>query len=221
MKYLLVSLTAAGLLTLGGFAWLGGWAAQKPSAPSTSGASSVSSDFNSADEGDFRRTALELMQQVAILRAEVAELRKDRHSPLANVGSGAPVQDSDSRKDVPLDAKEIERQKDEWHGVMSEVEASFHDEARDPSWSAEVTTTVHRAFQADQSMSAQLRNLDCRSRTCRLELSDDEPSEPISDKLVPVLAQLASALPKMKSEQLVEANGKKTMVLYMSRRPEG
>ncbi len=220
MKRYFISSIAIAILALGGYGWFGGWIRppDKPISAASSSVHLVSNDSGSAQGPDSREATLVLMQQVAMLRAEIAELRKKQS--VAGTAGLASDENPVERREAPLDAKEMERQKEEWHAHIADVEAAFHEEARDPNWAAAVGSSVRQAFRSDEAVAAKLRNVDCRSRTCRLELSDNGP-EPVSDMLMPVLAQLTGSLPKVKSDQIVDANGQKTVVLYMSRRSEG
>jgi hypothetical protein len=220
MKRYLVLLAGVGALGVAGFLWKGGAVSvtPKPAIPQgTVDADSTPSDGAGALD-QSHPSVLALRQELAVLREELAELRK-RPEP-RGVASAVSVTGDTPNQPPPLDPREMERQQEEWHGHMAEVEAAFHGEDRDPRWAADTKFAVDTAFRVDPSFAAKLRTVDCRSRTCRLELSDDGP-EPMGDKLIPILAQLGSTLPKVKSDQIVAANGSKTLVLFMSRRPEG
>jgi len=61
--------------------------------------------------------------------------------------------------------------------------------------------------------------VECRSRTCRLELADDGSGK--LGKILPVFAQqVGRELPSIAYDRIVDASGTATMVLYMARQDD-
>jgi len=211
-----LSYAAAVVLAVAGYVWFAG---ARPSVSPPKVADQSARGSSDAVQESSNNAALNeaLLRQLAALRAEVDELRKNKAPTTADL---APAMADPERKAAPVDEKELERQREEWHGRIAEVEAAFQEEARDPSWSSQVRQSVQQVFKEDRTLSERLQKVECRSRTCRLELSDDGP-EPVSEIMMPALLQLSGSLPKVQSDQITDAAGRKTVVLYMKRRAEG
>jgi hypothetical protein len=153
----------------------------------------------------------ELRQQVALLRREVADLRgKVSHLPgMDDVAARQP----DSRTDpVALeDARQTERLR------IASTESAFRSEQSDARWSQGATASVQAALaQADESMRSQVRSVECRSQSCRVELNASPGAAPAQD-LPLVIARLGQVLPHVTAGQIDQGDGRKATVLYMSR----
>lgn len=75
---------------------------------------------------------------------------------------------------------------------------------------------MQEALAGDEAMQAAVHNVECRSRSCRLEIADDGAGT--LAKSIPSLAfRLAETLPEMMSGQVEDGNGGSTTILYLSR----
>lgn len=71
---------------------------------------------------------------------------------------------------------------------------------------------------ASDALRGKVRNLECRSRTCRVEIDDDRAGA-VSKELPVFVQQLADTLPSTQADHIDDGNGHTTMVLYMTRNP--
>lgn len=217
MKRYFVSLMFTFILGAAGYALFDGWASPKTHTATVHSAQSRPvGDASGEDNARLTRELAAVIEQVGVLKGELAMMRRGDSDNRATVGT--PVERADQQT-LPLDPAEMARQEQEWHSTIAEVEASFRNEVREPNWAAAVTSTVQQAFRADEKVAPRIRAIECRSHTCRIELADDG-SEPTSDSLLPILAKLAGELPKAKSDRIDESDGRKTMLLFMSRDSE-
>ena len=76
-------------------------------------------------------------------------------------------------------------------------------------------TLVQAVLAGDTILQNTLLDLECRSRTCRVELADDNTGE-LAKGLPVVLLQLAATLPNAKAHANVDGAGGKTLILYLT-----
>ncbi|HXK17981.1 MAG TPA: hypothetical protein VNG33_09270, partial [Polyangiaceae bacterium] len=94
------------------------------------------------------------------------------------------------------------------------VEEAFHKESSDQSWAVETQASVEAAMQTEP-VHLQARSIECRSRTCRVELSDgDSPATQGGLEHLP--QAVGNSLPLMQIARTDDASGHHTIV-YLSR----
>jgi hypothetical protein len=98
---------------------------------------------------------------------------------------------------------------------MAIVEKTFQQEPTQSSWADEAVDTVEAVLANDFFLQTVLQSLECRARTCRLELTDDEAGE-VTKSLPLVLHQLAEKLPRVLANQVQYNDGSKGIILYLS-----
>lgn len=153
----------------------------------------------------------DLRQQVQLLRREVADLR-GKVSRLPGVADTEPHQ-SDPRSDsVAMEqARQAERLR------VASAETAFRNQADDPRWSQGAAASVRAALgQANDSMRNQVRSIECRAQSCRVEINAG-PGDPAAQDLPLVIARLGQVLPNVTAGQVDQGDGRKATVLYMSR----
>lgn len=171
-----------------------------PSALDAAGGASASS----------AETFAALRREVGMLRSEVREMREQiSRMPGAAQAAAAPP---DPRVD-PV-AREEARQADRQR--IASAEATFQAERRDARWSQDQATAIRSLLtQAGDGMSAQLRSVDCRSQSCRVELAS---SGAVGGLDVPMLlTRLNGGLSHVTAGQVEQGDGTQTTVLYLSR----
>jgi hypothetical protein len=92
---------------------------------------------------------------------------------------------------------------------MAMAEEAFRGEAVDPDWSKAMADAVRAAVAQLDRSHAPPRSVECRSRSCRVELSGDE--------FPPVLDRFAQTLPRSTAGQVEDADGRKATVVFLSR----
>jgi len=106
-----------------------------------------------------------------------------------------------------------------YRAYMAGVDAAFRAEPIDPAWSSAASSLVRTALSGDSDLRRLLRNVECHSRTCRVELADDGPGK--LGVLLPMFAQqVGDQLPSVVADRIANPAGVATIVLYMSRNSE-
>jgi len=152
-----------------------------------------------------------LRQQVAQLQRDVASIRQQlaRSPTMAAAADTGP----DPRVDAGarMEADRVERMR------IASSETAFQNEPRDNRWSQGATANVRAALgEIDESVRNQVRSVDCRARSCRVELGADANGTMARD-LPMVIARLGQTLPNVTAGQLDEGDGRSATVLYLSR----
>ncbi len=156
--------------------------------------------------------------------SELAELREEvfalRHLVRSHerrlVGADATAAPSQAEPPEPEDRAEQLRR---YHEYIAGVEVAFRKEPRDPRWSADTSAVIQAVLAANQELRPLAGSVECRSQTCRVEVTDDGSGG--LRKQMPMLAQLVGqVLPSMTSDRVEDGSGHATMVLYFSRTVE-
>jgi hypothetical protein len=153
---------------------------------------------------------------------EVSELRQElfrlRHQVYAQgqrlaTDSSRPQAAAPAEPPGPEARAEAERKRKDY---VAGIDAAFRKEVRDPQWSTATTSTVQSALAADDELRPLGRGVECRSQTCRVEITDDGSGS--LGKLLPMFVHhVGPALPTMTADRVVDGSGGATMVLYLSR----
>lgn len=110
-------------------------------------------------------------------------------------------------------------QEREYRAYMAGVDAAFRAEPTDPPWSSATSLIVRTALSGDGDLRRLARNVECHSRTCRVEIADDGPGK--LGVLLPMFTQqVGDQLPSAVADRIVNPAGGATIVLYMSRNSE-
>jgi hypothetical protein len=171
--------------------------------------------------------------EIDALRAEVAALRQELRSNAAGVSAlqaeagrlsnavavaSAQAEEAFSRpppgpepalaRNSPERAAwEAERQ-----AMLAETESKFLAEPRDSGWSPGVTTSIREAANRHAGVNNVLRTLDCRSKSCRLEVADEEATALDVSRF---LVDCGAIFPKVVANRITSPDGKASYVYYM------
>ena len=158
----------------------------------------------------------ELRQQLARLEARLRTREQGTAAPgLPPPAPEAPAAAGDPRTDPETRAEAQRRQRE----YVAGVDAEFRNEATDPRWSSATSSVIQAAIADDHDLRALVRGVECRSRTCRVEIADDGSGT--SSKSVPMLAhQVGRDLPSVVFDRVENDRGGATVVLYLSRPDE-
>ncbi|MFB9241550.1 hypothetical protein IV454_06865 [Massilia antarctica] len=142
----------------------------------------------------------QLRQEVASLRREVADLRMLlTRAPMA----AAPA---------PLAAPQVAET-----STVAPSETMFRAEQTDPAWSTYATSAVRAALaRANAGLESQVRRLECRTKTCRVEINPTS-ADLLESSMAAVLANVAAAIPNMTATQVGSDDGSEATVLYLTR----
>lgn len=168
-----------------------------------------------AKNGEANQEVATLEKKVDSLSRELAAIQRrlreqERAERVATAGrENTPA--NNPRND-PVSRATVERERQE---AIAVLEADFHREPTDRTWSSEATAAVQEALAGDETAQTALRSLECRSQTCRMELADDTGE---LAKGLPVLLQhLAPTLPSVTANQIDDGAGGTTTILYLAR----
>jgi hypothetical protein len=154
----------------------------------------------------------ELRQQMARLKTEMRSW--DERSAAADpdkAAVGAAAAAKDPRIDPEARAAEERKHKE----YVAGVEAEFRNEATNPRWSSATSSIVQTAIAGDNDLRPLARGVECRSRTCRVEITDDGSRK--LNKILPMFVlQVGRDLPNVVFDRIEQSGGAATMVLYMS-----
>jgi hypothetical protein len=118
----------------------------------------------------------------------------------------------DPRADAAVLA-EAERQFDEHTAAVA---ATFSDEPRDPAFALATSDSLRVALDSDELAKMPVQTIDCRTKTCRVEIGDDG-SGVVPQVLPMLMVRMADSLPNVIAQRVEQPNGRATMVLYMSK----
>jgi hypothetical protein len=152
-----------------------------------------------------------LRQEVALLRAEVRDVR-DQVSRMPGASQAAAAA-PDPRTDpmARQEAQQAERLR------IASSESTFQGERRDARWAQDTTAAIQSSLtQADDAIRAQVRSIDCRSQSCRVEIGS-AAGPALAQQLPMVIAQLGASLPHVTAGQVDQGDGSQATVLYLSR----
>jgi hypothetical protein len=97
---------------------------------------------------------------------------------------------------------------------IAHVKDAYEREPADPAWSASTTSRVWETIRQTDFVRDAARSVECRSRSCRVEVDDDGTG--ILHKHLPVFGQqFADVLPVMVGEPVRDEDGRGRMVLYL------
>jgi len=152
-----------------------------------------------------------LAMQVAALQKEVAALKS--RSPQV----GAP-----SSAQAPKQIESVEAQREleaeRHHAYMEGVAQSFAGERIDFGWAGNTSSRVAAAIDEDTVLRSAAHEIECRERTCRLQIEDDGSGR-LSQRLTVMSLRLMDVLPTAAAELVDQGNGRNALVLYMSSQP--
>lgn len=171
------------------------------------------SDQNNAEQ----QTTSELQLQVQQLALEVAALRRQIASaPVASASSTHTETDS-SRPSIDMHTPEARAQvKQEHHERIADVEAEFRSEGRDPRWSTAMEGSIRDTLRAAHLTQGDLQNVECQSKTCRVDLAVKDPVE-FSQEIPRIISGLAAQLHGSAMDFIDNPGGGHSGVLYLFR----
>lgn len=152
-----------------------------------------------------------LKQQVAMLRRDVDALRLQLAGAPSSTRPADLVADPRSDPQARFEAEQVERQR------VASAESAFRSEREDLRWSLGAAANMRALLAAaDEPVRSQVRSVECRSQTCRVEIGADARAQ-TAPELPLVLARLGQALPKVTAGLIDQGDGRQATVLYLSR----
>jgi len=158
-----------------------------------------------------------LQVRVTMLERELAELRAGMAERTA-VARPEPVP-AETAPEHPLTEEETKRLQEEWHTRMTEVEASYRAERLDQAWSLATKEKLTQAWSTLPAFGKNVRSVECRSETCRVEAIDDLHGDFTKEfQMLPL--RLADSLPSVQADHTPQPDGTVKRTFYFSRRPQ-
>jgi hypothetical protein len=155
---------------------------------------------------DGSAEAIRVRQELTEVKAQLSELQE------TVAAKQAPEEPPDEYAQMTRqERRDYHDQK--WREHMAEVAAAFELEPRDPSWSATAKQALESALAREPVLQQVAGKIDCRSSTCRLEVSRDADGK-VDKQLLPMLNTLAETLPEMEAKETT-IDGKSTYTLYL------
>lgn len=153
--------------------------------------------------------------QLWSLRQEIFSLKSDikKNAQAAEGGSLA-----EGRKKEPVDpAQQREKAAKARQAKLDALESSFRSESEDPGWSSATLAMLQTNVNNDEALRASTHHIECRSKTCRVEISDAGSNGKVSDSIVALMKQVSQTLPAISASRIDEGDGSSSMVIFMSR----
>jgi hypothetical protein len=158
----------------------------------------------------------EMDKKLALLRSEVDSLRRALLEQNMTAHPQATPENESSRaarNDSIAQAEEDRKSKQ----MMEAKDSEFRSEQADAQWSSQTSATIRQAVGNDPAFRDSVRNIDCRSSTCRVEISGSQQTGGNSKSLDGFVQQVGATLPQVSYFQIDNGNGESTVVMFMSR----
>jgi hypothetical protein len=103
-----------------------------------------------------------------------------------------------------------------WHEHMAKVDEEFQGEPLESTWSTPTSAAIRSAVESRDGLKDTLRDIDCRSQTCKVEIIDDGTGQVQRD--LPLLASdLGETLPNVQAKHQDLGGGRLLMTLYLTK----
>lgn len=161
--------------------------------------------------------AAQLSARIEVLEHELAAMRGAPGQNQGAVPRTSPSQPSRApARDASSDAETVRAADAEQRRVyMEAVAQAFNDEKVDASWSSNASSRVREVLDGDESLRGVAHSVECRDRTCRVEIADDGSGR-LNSRLPVIALGVADVLPNVAAERVDRDDGRSSMVLYMS-----
>jgi len=168
-------------------------------------------------------TRFEGNQDIERLRAELAQVQGQLLTLRARVDEPkTPEATAAAAEPEKLDPETLRARREEsarrWKEHMGEVATAFEKEAFNRGFATTAKGAVDRAIQSSPVLQKVADNVDCRSRTCRVEIHDGK-SPDVSKQLPIFLQSVGRTLSSAQADYVDGENGQKTAVLYLTNEP--
>jgi len=213
MKAAIFVVVAATLASLG-YAWSVHYG-RKPALGSGVAAVSGESASGEIEASPTSSELAELRGRVAALKTEIAELRGQVKSK-PDAGAALPQTSVPARNAGSRDLQAMAEQEAARHAAMAGVDAAFQRQVLDPDWAGKASSVVQQALNTDEVLRAAGGKVECRSRTCRVEIVEVAPGN-LTERLRPLLSQVGETLPRSTVDYVDEGGGRTRIVVYLDR----
>jgi hypothetical protein len=154
--------------------------------------------------------------QLLAMQRELAELRHQVRAQAQREPGETPPAEPPRARDPRTDPEARAESERARHEAIAGVDAAFRGEAMDPRWSATASSTIQTAFASDDKLRPLARGVECRSRTCRVEIADDGSAE-LNKGLPEIAMRVGRELPNAVYDRVQGADGTPRQIIYFSR----
>ncbi|MET0791293.1 MAG: hypothetical protein ABW061_07200 [Polyangiaceae bacterium] len=149
---------------------------------------------------------------VSVLRAQTGDLSAAVAAASAQAEQASAKEPTGPDPRLARDSPERAAWEADRQAMIATTEADFQAEARDGTWASGTTSSIREAASKHGTLGDALSAVDCRSKTCRVEIPDGPNN---TQDLSRFLTDCGSIFPKFVSNHVVGADGKPSYVLYM------
>ena len=155
----------------------------------------------------LQRSLLALKSQLAAQQSASKEIASGQQQPS--------VKESSSRENV-----EARRAADAelYREYMAGAAQSFNNEKVDPSWATQTSSRVSATLASDDELKRYRPRVECRSRTCRVEIQDDGTGI-VPTRMPHIAGAVADLFPSIAAEHIDQGNGQRMVALYLYSQP--
>jgi len=152
-----------------------------------------------------------LRSQVAALHGEMLVAKEQIKSDCTDRAA------KDDRTPEQINADDDRRHRE----YMAGVSQAFRQEPVEPRWAAQVGATLRQSITGNSVIRDFARDVECRSRTCRVVLEENSANfDKLNKQLPAFVLSIGETLPSVAAEHTQDGNGSGTVVLYMSARAD-
>jgi hypothetical protein len=149
--------------------------------------------------------------ELAEIRRELAALRTDLHNMQQRLNRTHTAAPGDAPTTQVLQPVQMDGER------LTRNESAFRVEAADPQWSRNAALQIQSAIaQVGNGAAEQVRGLDCRSKTCRVELAPND-HQPAYETLIRISQALGNVFTRAEFAHLRQSDGSIAGVLFLVR----
>jgi len=179
----------------------------------TVASSSTGSNRGGGDDRGGGDERAELRRRLAELELKVGTLSEQGAPPSSE--ETAKAQDAQQGSEPLSSEEQVKHDEAVWEDHMAEVALNFEAETRDGRWAQNMANIVTQRVQANATMRAAFKQVECRSVSCRVELIDDQKGE--FNRQWPVfVTSLNREFPSGEVRTVDNPDGTKTLNVYFS-----
>lgn len=178
---------------------------QKPSSTLEIAQSGIEIEQSKIDSIRVKKEITALRQEVALLRRDIANIQL-QHKELFNIAT----------KKTGIGNIPTEEKVDTYQENAETLEVAFNQEDTDKQWASNATSVIHEILAQDGMEVITLQSLECRSKSCRMQLDNNE-SETMSLSLPTFMWHLSKISSNTTMVDVKDSNGRKELVLYINR----
>lgn len=185
-----------------------------PMAARTQSPAAVQSPVPRSEQNNSQPSTSELQEQVRQLTLAVGALRQQ--GPSAAVAPPAATEQESAPPIIIPSSESKARAREEHEERIAVVEAAFREEGHDPRWSTPTEADIREAVSGANLTQGALQEIQCRSATCRVELTVQDPAA-FSREMPNLIGRLPERLHGSAMNFVDNPRGGHTGILYLFR----